>query len=522
MTLAALMLRERLCSGRRVASAEVRHAGRAVRQCLDRRHADPVCRAAGADGGRQVELGPGLHAHPLRLEGRAGGAGQRRRRDAAVRPRTRGACRARPAGAVPPLPVPVVPSTCCSWCGIVAFAHHPAVFMGLFLFFMGFATAYPQPPGPPDPARRPAGGLLPGRPGGAGRPAAVVAGAAAAWHGRRHRVLRRHRADGDHRQRRADLPGLAGRAERRVQARAGGRCGHRRRPDGDRQRAQPGRLRHPARPVRGRRGYICASGMPAPRSSACSSSSSAARSASSRCSTAGSSCASASGSTPANGPGPCAARGRRPAPGAAARRGGRCPCARCAAGRRPTSGAPGCWPWSGGCPCGAPVRSRRCRAGRAPRSAPTPGRRRRRPSSRPAGSGLHGVEDEAELAQHARWRCIAIGRAARSGAGRPLARGRCGGWRASRTIIGGPTRRAEPLHAAGRAARHLGRAVEKEARARGGVAAHAQRQPVRRRPFEDRLVVDVVAGEQRAVGAAARHQRQQGIGLVGAAGRRPG
>lgn len=27
---------------------------------------------------------------------------------------------------------------------IVAFAHHPPVFMGLFLFFMGFATAYPQ------------------------------------------------------------------------------------------------------------------------------------------------------------------------------------------------------------------------------------------------------------------------------------------------------------------------------------------------------------------------------------------
>ncbi|WPC68315.1 putative Na+/H+ antiporter [Rhodoferax ferrireducens] len=28
--------------------------------------------------------------------------------------------------------------------GVVVFAHHPAVFMGLFLFFMGFATAYPQ------------------------------------------------------------------------------------------------------------------------------------------------------------------------------------------------------------------------------------------------------------------------------------------------------------------------------------------------------------------------------------------
>ncbi len=28
--------------------------------------------------------------------------------------------------------------------GVVAFAHHPAMFMGLLLFFMGFATAYPQ------------------------------------------------------------------------------------------------------------------------------------------------------------------------------------------------------------------------------------------------------------------------------------------------------------------------------------------------------------------------------------------
>lgn len=28
--------------------------------------------------------------------------------------------------------------------GVVAFAHHPAVFLGLFLFFMGFASAYPR------------------------------------------------------------------------------------------------------------------------------------------------------------------------------------------------------------------------------------------------------------------------------------------------------------------------------------------------------------------------------------------
>jgi Na+/H+ antiporter NhaD/arsenite permease-like protein len=28
--------------------------------------------------------------------------------------------------------------------GVVVFAHHPAIFMGLFLFFLGIATAYPQ------------------------------------------------------------------------------------------------------------------------------------------------------------------------------------------------------------------------------------------------------------------------------------------------------------------------------------------------------------------------------------------
>ena len=28
--------------------------------------------------------------------------------------------------------------------GVVAFAHHPPVFMGLLLFFLGFAMAYPQ------------------------------------------------------------------------------------------------------------------------------------------------------------------------------------------------------------------------------------------------------------------------------------------------------------------------------------------------------------------------------------------
>jgi predicted cation transporter len=42
------------------------------------------------------------------------------------------------------MPVPVLLIHLIFLAGIVAFAHHPAVFMGLFLFFMGFATAYPQ------------------------------------------------------------------------------------------------------------------------------------------------------------------------------------------------------------------------------------------------------------------------------------------------------------------------------------------------------------------------------------------
>jgi hypothetical protein len=52
--------------------------------------------------------------------------------------------------------------------GVVVFAHHPAVFMGLFLFFLGVTHAY-SATRTADPARRPAGGLLPGRAGGAGR-----------------------------------------------------------------------------------------------------------------------------------------------------------------------------------------------------------------------------------------------------------------------------------------------------------------------------------------------------------------
>ena len=44
----------------------------------------------------------------------------------------------------PQVPWPVVLVHLLLLLGVVVFAHHPAVFMGIFLFFMGYATAYPQ------------------------------------------------------------------------------------------------------------------------------------------------------------------------------------------------------------------------------------------------------------------------------------------------------------------------------------------------------------------------------------------
>ena len=55
-----------------VGAAEVRDARPAVRQRVDRRHADPLRGAAGADGGAAVELGHAVHARALRLAGRRG------------------------------------------------------------------------------------------------------------------------------------------------------------------------------------------------------------------------------------------------------------------------------------------------------------------------------------------------------------------------------------------------------------------------------------------------------------------
>lgn len=49
-----------------------------------------------------------------------------------------------PTGSAHPLPAWVHVVHLLFLTGVVVFAHHPAVFMGLLLFFLGFATAYPQ------------------------------------------------------------------------------------------------------------------------------------------------------------------------------------------------------------------------------------------------------------------------------------------------------------------------------------------------------------------------------------------
>ena len=59
-------------TARRPAATGVRHARPAVRQRVDRRHADAFRRAAGADGGAPVGLGHAVHGRDLRLAGGRG------------------------------------------------------------------------------------------------------------------------------------------------------------------------------------------------------------------------------------------------------------------------------------------------------------------------------------------------------------------------------------------------------------------------------------------------------------------
>ena len=57
-----------LLQSQTIGAAEVRNARPAVRQHLRRRGIDPVCISAGCDRREHLEMGPGAHANPFRLE----------------------------------------------------------------------------------------------------------------------------------------------------------------------------------------------------------------------------------------------------------------------------------------------------------------------------------------------------------------------------------------------------------------------------------------------------------------------
>ena len=242
---------------------EVRDARPAVRQRVDRRHADPLRRAAGADGGAVLGLGHAVHARPLRLARRAGDSPSRRRstscsfrtelRGARARsrrvPDVERARRGRGASAAALLPVPawitVVHVLFMAW--TVFNAHYPALFIGGFLIFLGFARATAVYQSRRRPEGAAAGRLLPGRPGDPRRAAGLVDCAGAGQPAEEPLFFGATllTAFNDN----ALITYLAtlvpeSRA-RTLKSRRRRRRGHRRRTDRDRQRAEPGRAVDP-------------------------------------------------------------------------------------------------------------------------------------------------------------------------------------------------------------------------------------------------------------------------------------
>ena len=154
MTICALLLGAAVLRPAARHAAEVRDARPAVRQRLDRRHADALRRAAGADGGAAVGMGHAVHADALRL---ARGRCDRRVDRGLLRCCSDGSCARWPTA--PPCPtssspttrparralLPVPPWVTAVHLAFMAWtvfnAHYPALFLGGFLFFLGFARA---------------------------------------------------------------------------------------------------------------------------------------------------------------------------------------------------------------------------------------------------------------------------------------------------------------------------------------------------------------------------------------------
>ena len=143
MTLTALLLKRALFRRECAQQIHVRHGRRAVRQCLDRRHAHALCRAARAHGRGALGLRSSVHAPDVRMEGSTCCGSQCR---PALRSYSAIICARFPTRrrSLAKLKVP-------SWvagvhiaflAAVVAFNHHPIVFLALFMFFLGFAEAY--------------------------------------------------------------------------------------------------------------------------------------------------------------------------------------------------------------------------------------------------------------------------------------------------------------------------------------------------------------------------------------------
>ena len=260
MTICALLLARQFYDLQPVAATEVRDAGPAVRQRLDRRHADAFRRAAGVDGGAACGTGTrrsccahfgwravvghrrlGRRLLPA-LPPRAGRARRASRRRADVE-RARGR-RRRGDAAAAGAGVDHASCTCLFMAWTVFTAHYPALFVGGFLFFLGFARATaPYQSRVELKAPLLVGFFLAGL---------VIHGGLQGWWiapvlaslGETPLFCGATRPDGLQRQRADHLSGDAGaEPERRHEGRGRGRRGHRRRPDGDRQRARtrPGR-----------------------------------------------------------------------------------------------------------------------------------------------------------------------------------------------------------------------------------------------------------------------------------------
>ncbi len=140
MTIAALMLAP-LASARGAGHAQVPGAGRAVRQRLDRRHAHRLCRAPVLmvattwqwdsafmlqHFGWKAALAVCFNATlaTLALRAHLGGAADEGE------------------SAQQAVPLPVVAVHIALLAGVVLSAHHPVIFLGLFLMFMGYTQAY--------------------------------------------------------------------------------------------------------------------------------------------------------------------------------------------------------------------------------------------------------------------------------------------------------------------------------------------------------------------------------------------